>query len=97
MTNKFSKTEPIYIHKRIINNNAIEMFRHKLHGSYKMFRHKLHEVTRCFVTSYTKVTGQKLKHQEVQMCFIKFFIKKVLKNLSLYDEYFPMKIIKLKT
>ena len=86
MTNKFSKTEPIYIHKRIINNNAIEMF-----------RHKLHEVTRCFVTSYTKVTGQKLKHQEVQMCFIKFFIKKVLKNLSLYDEYFPMKIIKLKT
>ena len=27
MTNKFSKTEPIYIHKRIINNNAIEMFR----------------------------------------------------------------------
>ena len=43
MTNKFSKTEPIYIHKRIINNNAIEMFRHKLHESYKMFRHKLHE------------------------------------------------------
>ena len=33
MTNKFSKTEPIYIHKRIINNNAIEMFRHKLHES----------------------------------------------------------------
>ena len=28
MTNKVSKTEPIYIHKRI---NAIEMFRQKLH------------------------------------------------------------------
>ena len=31
MTNEFSETEPIYIHKRIINNNAIEMFRQKLH------------------------------------------------------------------
>ena len=31
MTNEFSKTEPIYIHKRITNNNAIEMFREKLH------------------------------------------------------------------
>ena len=28
MTNKVSKTEPIYIHKRI---NAIEIFRQKLH------------------------------------------------------------------
>ena len=31
MTNEFSKTEPIYIHKRIINTNAIEMFRQELH------------------------------------------------------------------
>ena len=31
MTNEFSKTEPVYIHKRIINNNAIEMFLHKSH------------------------------------------------------------------
>ena len=30
-TNEFSKTEPIYIHKRIINSNAIEMFHQKLH------------------------------------------------------------------
>ena len=29
MTNEL--TEPIYIHKRIINNNAIEMFHQKLH------------------------------------------------------------------
>ena len=28
MTNEVSKTEPVYIHKRI---NAIEMFRQKLH------------------------------------------------------------------
>ena len=27
MTNEFSKTEPIYIHIRITNSNAIEMFR----------------------------------------------------------------------
>ena len=33
MTNGFSKTEPIYIHKRIINNNAIEMFHQKLHDT----------------------------------------------------------------
>ena len=33
MTKEFSKTDPIYIHKRIINNNAIEMFRQKLHGN----------------------------------------------------------------
>ena len=31
MTNKFSKTEAIYIHKRIINNTAIKLFRQKLH------------------------------------------------------------------
>ena len=31
MTNQFSKTEPIYIHKRIINTNPIEMFCQKLH------------------------------------------------------------------
>ena len=30
VTNEFSKTEPIYIHKRI-NDNAIEVFRQKLH------------------------------------------------------------------
>ena len=28
---EFSKTEPIYIHKRIVNNNAIVMFHQKLH------------------------------------------------------------------
>ena len=31
MTNEFSKTESIYIHKRIINNNASEMSCQKLH------------------------------------------------------------------
>ena len=37
-------------------------------------------------------TGWKLRHQEIQMCAIKYFRK----NLSFY-EYFPTKIIKLKT
>ena len=49
---------------------------------------------RCFVKICTKLTGRKLKHQEIQMCVIKYFRKKVM---SLYDEYFPIKIIKLKT
>ena len=31
MTNEFSKTEPIYIHYRITNNNEIQVFRLKLH------------------------------------------------------------------
>ena len=31
MTNEFSKSESVYIHKRIINNNVIEAFRQKLH------------------------------------------------------------------
>ena len=30
-TNEFFKTQPIYIDKRITNNNAIGMFRQKLH------------------------------------------------------------------
>ena len=38
-------------------------------------------------------TMRKLRHQEIQMCVIKYF----LKNFSFYDEYFPTKIIKLKT
>ena len=48
---------------------------------------------RCFVKSYTKLTGWKLKHREIQMCH-KTFLKKFM---SLYDEHFPIKIIKLKT
>ena len=31
MTNELSKTGTIYIHERIINNNAIEMFHENLH------------------------------------------------------------------
>ena len=33
MTNEFSNTEPIYVQKRIVNNNAIEMFCQKLRGT----------------------------------------------------------------
>ena len=31
MTTEFSNPEPVYVHKKIINNNVIEMFRQKLH------------------------------------------------------------------
>ena len=41
---------------------------------------------RCSVKSYTKLTGRKLKQN--------LFEKKIR---SLYDEYFPIKIIKLNT
>ena len=55
MTNEFPKTEPIQIHRRIVNNNAIEMFSQKLHktdweevetsgnpnGCYKIFLKKM--------------------------------------------------------
>ena len=60
------------IHKRIINNNAIEAFRQKL---------------------------QKTDREEIETsrnpnaCY-KIFLKKFI---FLYDEYFPIKIIKLKT
>ena len=33
MTNELSKTGTIYIHERIINNNAIEMFHENLHNT----------------------------------------------------------------
>ena len=71
MANEFSKAEPIYIHKRIINNNATEMFCQKLHE-----------------TDWAEIeTGNP------NVCY-KIFLKKFM---SLYDEYFPIKIIKLKT
>ena len=47
---------------------------------------------RCSVKSYTKLTGWKLKHQEIQMSAIKS--KQIM---SLDDEYFPIKMINLKT
>ena len=72
MTKEFSKTEPIYIYKRIINNNAIEMFRQKLHE-----------------TDWAETETS--RNPNVRY---KIFFKKIL---SLYDEYFPIKIIKLKT
>ena len=71
MTKEFSKTEPIYIHKRIINNNAIEMFRQKLHG-----------------TDWAEIETSR----NPNVCY-KIFLKKFT---SLYDEYFPIKIIKQK-
>ena len=71
MTKEFSKTEPIYIHKRIINNNAIEMFRQKLHG-----------------TDWAEIETSR----NPNVCY-KIFLKKFM---SLYDEYFPIKIIKQK-
>ena len=72
MMNDFSKTEPIYIHKRIINNNAIEMFCQKLHK-----------------TDWVEIEISR----NPNVCY-KIFFKKFM---SLYDEYFPIKIIKLKT
>ena len=71
MTNEFSKTEPIYIHKRIINNNAIEMFR---------------QVTRNWLGGIEISRNPNVRY--------KIFLKKFT---SLYDDYFPIKIIKLKT
>ena len=72
MANEFSKIEPIYIHKRIVNNNAIEMFRQKLHE-----------------TDWKEIETSK----NPNVCY-KIFLKKLM---SLYDECFPIKIIKLKT
>ena len=72
MTNKFSKAELIYAHKRIINNNAIEMFCQKLHK-----------------TDWAEPETS----TNPNVCF-KIFLKRFM---SLYDEYFPIKIIKLKT
>ena len=71
VTNEFSKTEPIYIHKRIINNNAIEMFR---------------QVTRNWLGGTEISRNPNVRY--------KIFLKKFT---SLYDDYFPIKIIKLKT
>ena len=72
MTNEFSKTESIYIHKRIINYNAIEVLRQKLHET---------------------VTTEIETQRNSNVCY-KIFLKKFV---SLYDEYFPIKMIKLKT
>ena len=72
MMNEFSKTEPIYVHKRIINNNAIEMFHQKLHE-----------------TDWAEIETSSNPN-----VYYKIFLKNLM---SLYDEYFPIKIIKLKT
>ena len=72
MTNEFSKTEPIYIHKSITNNNTIEMFHQKL----------------C-KTDWAETETSR----NPNVCY-KIFLKKFM---SLYDEYFPIKIINLKT
>ena len=69
--NEFSKTESIYIHKRIINNNAIEMSCQKLHE-----------------TDWVEIETSR----NPDVCN-KIFLKNFT---SLYDEYFPIKIIKLK-
>ena len=52
MTNEFSKTEPIYIHKRIINNNAIEMFRQKLYTKLTGRNLKHQEIQMCVIKSF---------------------------------------------
>ena len=72
MTIEFSKTESIYIHKRIIKIKAVELFRHKLHK-----------------TDWAEIETS--RNQNV--CY-KIFLKNFM---SLYDEYFQIKIIKLKT
>ena len=72
MANEFSKTGTIYIHERIINNNAIEMFHENLHK-----------------TDWVEIETSRNSN----VC-IKSFFKKIL---SLHDEYFPIKIIKLRT
>ena len=69
MTNEVSKTDPIYIHKRI---NAIEMFRQKL-----------------YETDWAEIETSRKSKCELQNLFEKFF--------SLYGEYFPIKILKIKT
>ena len=72
MTNEFPKAETIYIYKRIVNNNAIEMFLQKLHE-----------------TDWEEIETSR----NPNVCY-KIFLKKFM---SLYDEYFPIKMIKLKT
>ena len=72
ITNEFSKTEPIYIHIRIINSNALEIFCQKLHK-----------------TDWVEIETSRNSN----VCY-KIFLKKFM---SLYDEYFPIRIIKLKT
>ena len=72
MRNECSKTEPIYIHERIMSNNAIEMFHQKLHE-----------------TDWAEIETSR----NPNVCY-KIFLKKIM---SLCDEYFPTKMIKLKT
>ena len=72
MTNGFFKPETIYIHKLMINNNAIEMFCQKLHK-----------------TEWAEIETSR----NPNVCY-KIFLKKFM---SLYDDCFQIKIIKLKT
>ena len=72
MTNGFFKPETIYIHKLMINNNAIEMFCQKLHK-----------------TEWAEIGTSR----NPNVCY-KIFLKKFM---SLYDDCFQIKIIKLKT
>ena len=72
ITNEFSKTEPIYIRKRIINNNSLDMFRQRLHE-----------------TDWAEIETSR----NPNMCYKIFWGK----FCFFYDEYFPIKSIKLKT
>ena len=87
MTNEFSKTEPIYIHQRIINDNAREMFCQKLHKTdwaeietpmnpnvcYKIFLEKL--MSLYYEGFPIKII--KLKTKDIQSPWITTGIKKL--------------------
>ena len=68
ITNEFSKTELIYIHKIIINDYAIETFCQKLHE-----------------TDWVEIEIPR----NPNVCYEIFY------DISLYDEYFPIKIAKV--
>ena len=98
MTNEFSETEPICIHKRIINNNAIEMFHQKLHKTdwaeietsknpnvcYKIFLKKF----MCLYGEYFPIKIIKLKIKNMQSPWITPGIKKSSKHKQyLYKKF----------
>ena len=106
MINEFSKTEPIYVHKRIINSNAIEMFRQKLHETdwaeietlrnpnvcYKIFLKRF----MSFYDAHFPIKIIKLKTKDMQSPWITTATKKSSSNHKqrLYEKFSKTRCIK---
>ena len=107
MTNEVFKTEPIYIHKRIKNNNAIELFRQKLQETDWAEIETSRNPNACYKNIWNKFTSIydqyftikiiKLNTKDIQSPWKATIIKKSSKHKQrLYEKFLKSRIKKAK-